>query len=373
MKWIAAQQSLDEALAGVKAAPVVAIDTEADSLHSYFDKVCLIQMSVDGEDLILDPLAKLDLRGLGPVLADPSVRKIFHGADYDLRILNRDFDFEVRNLVDTMVSAQLLGYEAVGLAALLKRHFGLELDKTHQRADWSRRPLPAALLEYAATDTRHLIELASRLEQELRALGRWEWALEEFSRLEAIRFAPSDTDSESWRRIKGSGRLERRPLAAVQRLHAWRDGIARELDRPPFKVLNNESILAIAAALPRTTDALRQIKGISAWHLRNWGSELLAITGEVAELREEELPEKTPAKPWQRDKSLERRIDKLKAVRDRFAAELHIDASILAPRHILTAVAEMRPAAAAELEAIPAMRRWQRELLATELVRVSAS
>src|SRR6185436_3848294 len=187
MNWIDQQRLLDDAMERVAANRVVAVDTEADSLHSYFDKVCLIQISVPGHDLIVDPLRKLDLSRFGEVLANREITKILHGADYDLRILNRDFGFTPVNLIDTMICAQLLGYEAIGLAALLEKHFALKLDKSHQRADWAQRPLPRDMLEYAATDTRHLLDLADKLRTELLALGRWEWAEEEFARLEMIR------------------------------------------------------------------------------------------------------------------------------------------------------------------------------------------
>src|SRR5512146_2676543 len=154
MIWIDKQPPLDDALARAAAQPVVAIDTEADSLHSYFDKVCLIQMSAGSDDLVIDPLARVDLQAFGRILADPGITKIFHGGDYDLRILNRDFGFTISNFVDTMVCAQLLGYEAFGLAALLDRHFGVKVNKAHQRADWAMRPLPPDMLDYAAMDTR---------------------------------------------------------------------------------------------------------------------------------------------------------------------------------------------------------------------------
>ncbi|HEY0591229.1 MAG TPA: ribonuclease D [Thermoanaerobaculia bacterium] len=367
MKWISDQGSFDAAIARIGAAKEFAIDTEADSLHSYFDKVCLIQITAAGEDYVIDPLAKIDLAALGILLADPSIRKVLHGADYDLRILNRDFGFALRNLNDTMVCAQLLGYEAIGLAALLQRHFGLAVDKSHQRADWAQRPLSAEMLAYAATDTRHLIELAAILRRELEALGRWEWATEEFERLEQIRFIPT-VDEEGWRKLKGCSRLERRPLAAVKRLHGWRDRVARELDRPPFKVLGNEPILEIAMQLPRTEEALGRIKGLVSWHLRKWGSELLAITEEVAGLPEEALPEKVPTKPWFRDKEQERIVDALKRARDHVAKDLRIDSAILAPKHVLSAVADVDPAHPDQLDSIPAMRRWQKALLAAPLL-----
>src|ERR1700682_5959523 len=226
MIWIDTQEPFDRAMPRVAGQPVVSVDTEADSLHSYFDKVCLIQISIPGEDLIIDPLRKLDLSGFGKILADSSITKILHGADYDLRILNRDFGFTISNLIDTMVSAQLLGYEAFGLAALLEQHFGKKLDKSHQRADWARRPLPRNMLEYAAADTRHLIPLATLLRKELVVQGRWEWALEEFRRLETIRFSERENAEEGFRRLKGLGALDRRSLAIARDLHHWRDEMA---------------------------------------------------------------------------------------------------------------------------------------------------
>src|SRR5579884_3486804 len=163
MNWIDTQAAFDDAMKRVAAQPVVAVDTEADSLHSYFDKVCLIQISIPGEDLIVDPLRDLKLDAFGAILADGRITKILHGADYDLRILNRDFGFTIANVVDTMICAQLLGYEGIGLAALIERYFAITLDKTHQRADWAMRPLPRVMLEYATSDTRHFIALSGRM------------------------------------------------------------------------------------------------------------------------------------------------------------------------------------------------------------------
>ena len=357
MKWIDRQPALEEAMERVAAQSEIAVDTEADSLHSYFDKVCLIQISVPGEDLIIDPLARVDLARFGAVLADPSVIKVLHGGDYDLRILHRDFDFVIRNLVDTSVCAQLLGYEGIGLAALLDRHFGVKLNKTHQRADWSMRPLPPDMLEYAATDTHHLIALAAKLREELTALGRWEWALEEFARLENVRHREVEENTEGWRKVKNISALDRRSLAIVRDLYEWRDRLARAADRPPFKIMGNEAIVEIAKAKPASHRELQAVKGLSRYHSDRHGRELLQIVRRVLEIAEEDLPEKNEPKAWIRDKALEARINRLKSVRDRFAKELKIDASLLAPRHILSGVAT-----AGSLD-VPAMREWQKQVV----------
>ncbi|MBI2214957.1 MAG: ribonuclease D [Acidobacteria bacterium] len=368
MIWIDSAEGLGRLLEVISRADLVAIDTEADSLHSYFDKVCLMQITAAGEDWIVDPLAGFPIAPIGEVLASETCVKVFHGADYDLRILNRDFGFEIRNLRDTMVCAQLLGYEAIGLAALLDRHFGLKLDKTHQRADWSQRPLTPDMLRYAATDTHYLAELVAKLEVELREKGRWEWALEEFARLEQIRHAESVPDPEAFRKLKNIGRFNRRQLAALARIHAWRDGVARKVDRPPFKVVGNDTLVAIAEALPQSVRELKLIRGMTAGQGGRHGTGILLAVSEALALPESELPELVAKKQWIRDKMLEQRIDLLRAVRDELAKDLEIEPGVLAPRHVLTAIATDRPSQASALASIPAMRRWQIDVAGERLV-----
>ena len=363
MKWIDRQDPLDATMARIGSAPQVAVDTEADSLHSYFDKVCLIQLSIPDEDFIVDPLTHVDLAGFGALLANPEITKVFHGGDYDLRILHRDFGFTVRNLVDTSICAQLLGYEGLGLAALLDRHFGVKLNKTHQRADWSMRPLPPDMLDYAATDTHYLIALAAKLREELTALGRWEWATEEFARLENVRHREaSEDDVAPWRKVKNIGNLDRRSLAIVRDIYEWRDKLARKADRPPFKVLGNDSIIELAKERPETTRDLVKVKALSRYHSDRYGRELVQIIRRAMEIPEADLPERNEPKPWIRDKALENRINRLKAVRDRFARELKIDPSVLAPRHVLSGVAT-----GGTLD-VPSMREWQKRVIGDALV-----
>lgn len=372
MKWIAKQDAFDAMIDRIEAKPVIAIDTEADSLHSYFDKVCLIQITAEGEDFVVDPLAKIDITRFGQLLANPATRKIFHGGDYDLRILNRDFNFTISNLVDTMICAQLLGYEAFGLAALLDRHFGVKLNKAHQRADWAMRPLPPDMLDYAAMDTRYLVQLQDVLRGELEARGRWEWALEEFSRLENVRFRESDDEGEAFRRLKGIGSFDRRSLGIVRALYDWRDHLAREADRPPFKIIGNDAIIEIAKTKPQSAAELGKIKAVSQYHFRRYGDEIMRLVRHALELPEEALPQRTESRPFFRDKVLESRVEKLKKVRDRVAKELGIDISVVAPRHIMTAVATLEPRDVRDLDQVPAMREWQKRLLGEAFVAALA-
>ena len=363
MKWIDSQPPFEDAMERMASNAQVAVDTEADSLHSYFDKVCLIQMSAGGEDLVIDPLSGIRLDSFGKLLGDPTVTKVLHGGDYDLRILNRDFGFVVSNLIDTSICAQLLGYEAFGLAALLERHFAVKLNKTHKHADWAMRPLTAEMLAYAALDTHYLIELAAKLREELEALGRWSWAVEEFARLEMVRYEKND-DPEPWRRMKNISGFDRRSLAILRELHAWRDGYARKGDKPPFKVMGNEQLLEISKSRPATVADLSKIKGMSKYVLDRYGRELVNLVRAAMAIGESDLPEKNEPKAWLRDRDLDARIDRMKKVRDKVAAELKIDNAVLAPRHILAAVA------AAGSYDVPTMREWQKQVLGDAMLAV---
>lgn len=370
MIWVGNQAALDSMIARIGGASSIGIDTEADSLHSYFDKVCLIQITAEGEDYVVDPLAKIDIAPIGRILGDRNITKILHGGDYDVRILNRDFGFVIGNLVDTMICAQLLGYEAFGLAALLERHFNVKADKTHQRADWAMRPLPPDMLAYASMDTRYLERLAGELREALTALGRWEWAVEEFGRLETIRYRETDEDAERWRKLKNTGTFDRRSLAVVRDLHNWRDQLARKADRPPFKIIGNDALIDIARERPDSHSALGRLRSVSKHHYGRYGDDLLRIVKGAMQIPDVELPEKGEGKAWSRDRELENRVERMKKVRDRVAKELGIDPSILAPRHVLTAIATMLPASVDELSAVPAMREWQRRVIGEEILRV---
>lgn len=370
MKLLDTQAEVDEVLSEASSEARVAIDTEADSLHSYFDKVCLIQISTSKRDAVIDPLARVSLESFGRLLVDSSIEKVLHGADYDLRILNRDFGFTIAPLFDTMVASQLLGYDAVGLAALLKRHFNVDVDKSHQRADWAQRPLPRVMLQYATLDTKHLLELSTILRAELETLGRWEWAVEEFERLSQIRYREPEQDPEAFRKLKGISSLAPRHLAVLQRLFQWRDERARKRDVPPFRVLRNEPMIAISSAMPRDLESLKKTKGVDQRMIDRAGDEILRRIDEAARLSESELPQRAEAKKWIRDKDLEKRVEALKTARDAVVKEIKIDASILAPKHILTAVAQRKPRSSSDFDEVTSLRRWQRSLLEQPFLEV---
>jgi len=339
---------------------VVAVDTEADSFYHYFDKTCLVQIGTSRGIYLIDPLAlggPAELAPLAPVFASKKIRKIFHAAEYDLYVLKRDCSFEFENLFDTMVSAQLLGYPAVGLAALAKRHFDVSLPKDEQRSDWSARPLRESQLVYAAADVTYLVRLTDLLETQLRELGRLEWAQQEFEALMRRTWPVREFDDAGYLRIKGAKALDPTALAVLRELYLMRDARAREVDRPPFKVLGNRTLMEIAQLQPSQQNQLAEIKGVTELILRRLGREILAAVTRGARAPHEPLRRTTNGRR-RMDRRTERRVEQLKNWRQKRAKELSLDPGVLCPNSGLEAIAFCDPASAADLEALPELKKW---------------
>ncbi len=355
-------------LKSIDATDAIALDTEGASYHRFVDRIYLLQLSTRDKSAIIDPLSIGTPAGLGSLLESPEVQVVFHDADYDLRLLQQDYGWHVRNIFDTRVAAQLLGIRAFGLAALLDRYFGVKLDKKHQRADWSRRPLTEDMLEYAAQDTARLLGLRDRLAEELERAGRLQWAREEFALLEGTQWPPEGDDS-AFLRIKGARDLTRRDLAVLRELVPWRDAVAKQADRATFRVIGNEQLLAIAKEQPSSRDGLAAIKGMPRGLLESRGAELLAAIRRGLAVPEADLPRFPRAPRWERDPDFDARVTALKAVRDEVAQRLDLDPGVLGARERLEAVARKNPATLEELAAIPELRRWQVEVLGSRFVR----
>ena len=368
-QYIDSPEAADKFLASIAGTRALALDTEGASFHRYVDRIYLLQLSTEQRHAIIDPLKVASPVALGTLLESRDVEVIFHDADYDLRLLHQDYGWRVTNIFDTRVAAQLLGIKAFGLAALLEGFFGVHLDKKHQRADWSMRPLPVDMLEYAAQDTMHLLQLRQRLYDALDRKGRLHWAQEEFERLEGTRWEEAGEDT-SFLRIKGARDLSRRELAILRELVAWRDGIARDLDRSTFRVAGNDVLLALARLAPTTTAAIESQKGLSRNVAARQASAILEAIERGKAIPETDLPKFPRGLRWARDPDYEDRANALKAVRDRRAAELELDPGVLCPRERLEAIARRNPASVEELMEVIDVRRWQAEVLGEELVRV---
>jgi len=327
----------------------IAVDTEADSLHCYYEKLCLVQLSFAGHDFLVDPLAKLDLAPLAEALTPKEI--VLQGADFDLRLLRRSVNFVATRIFDTVIAARVLGIRAFSLAALVERYFGVELAKGSQKANWAQRPLPKHMAEYAMNDTRYLLPLAEKLETEMRDRGRLEWFQQSCERaLEQTSVQRVRDEEEVWR-VSGAGKLGGRALAVLRELWLWRDKEAQAADRPAFHILQNHLLLDAAEAF--TAGEVPDHRHFSA--RRRQGFRDAAERG--LHLPESEWPVRRRRTGTRPTRQMERAAEELRRRRDAVAEKHGIEPSFIAARGALDAVA------ADESLRASLLAPWQRNLL----------
>jgi ribonuclease D len=370
--YVRERPALEKMIERVYSVERVALDTEADSLHNYFEKVCLIQLSMSDEHYLIDPLAGLDLTGFVAALSEKPL--ILHGGDYDLRMLRGSMGFRPRcEVFDTMIAAQLLGMEQVGLAALVERFFAVVIGKEGQKSDWSHRPLSEKQLHYAVNDTRFLEQLADQLGGKLRERGRVDWHRESCRAMVESTGRDSLRDPEEAWRIKGAGRLSRRQMAYLREIWRWRDQQARQANLPPFKVLRNEQILEVllwseshpgsplseGPKLPRNITGPR-LAGLEAAVARSAGLPPARWPQPIKHPSEQPL-----------SNECKERVAALRAECARIAKELEIAASTLAPRAAIEAIARSGSRGVDAILRNSGLLRWQAELLQDAVEKVN--
>lgn len=356
-----APERLEELAGEFLAEPVLAVDTEADSFYHYFDKTCLVQIATPKHCYLIDTLAfdgPEAMAPLAPVFASPDIRVIFHAAEYDVYVLKRDYGYTFANIFDTMVSAQLLGYSAIGLAALIEHHFGVKVPKEEQRSDWSRRPLTERQLTYAAGDVLYLARITKKIERELKKAGRLSWAQEEFDTLCQRAWPDRKFDKQGYFRIKGARKLDPKSLSVLKELFLIRDARAREIDRPPFKVLGNRTLLEIAEAKPARANQMKGIKGITDLLVRRMGDDILAAVAKGRDVEHPPIPKNTGNGRRRIDRKTERRVTELKTWRTKRSKELALDPGVLCPNAALEAIAWRNPKTGSDLEDVPELKGW---------------
>ncbi len=347
----------------------VAVDLEADSMYHFREKVCLLQMCAGNQIAIIDPLVLDDLSPLKPLFADESVCKVFHGADYDVRSLYRDFNITINNLFDTQLAATFLGMPETSLDALVKAHFKIELDKKYQKKDWSQRPLPQAMLEYAAADVSFLIPLAASLRKKLVQKGRLEWVTEECQYL--VQARPADNNGQPlFVKCKGAGRLSPRQLAILEALLQWRMQRAKSKDRPLFKVISNNALLKLALAMPTSQNSLKATGILSPKQIQMYGRALTDAIARARQLPPEKLPlyprNHSPRLPVQ----LAPKIKALRNWRDSRAASEGLDPPLLLSKSLIRQIVLANPSSVKELAKVDGIRRWQCRILGPELIEI---
>lgn len=369
-QYIQSDTNLQELIERMRQSNRVALDTEADSLHHYFEKVCLIQLSMDGYDYIIDPLSGIDLELFLQILSDRSL--ILHGADYDLRMLHSTFGFFPQgDVFDTMLAAQLLGYEQFGLAALVHRFFDVTLSKRGQKSDWSKRPLSPVQKEYARNDTKYLKPLANRLYEELDKLGRVEWLRETCGNMvqSALQDKPQRDPEKMWR-IKGWSKLEQGQLLYLRELWHWREREAQKVDLPPFKIVNNQDLLELAVWAESHPEDVIEDGPKSLRHIR--GRRLMTLKTVLKRthgMPKSKWPKRSLRKEaWSGKSDYRTEVEALQAECARAAAELGVAPSFLASRSTLERLVRHRAGNIRDMMAEGPMMKWQAQILAPRLL-----
>jgi len=364
--WVATPASLLQAAGGLALQPRLAVDTESNSLHAYREQVCLIQFSTPQADFLVDPLALDDLSPIAPLFADPQIEKVFHAVEYDLIGLKRDFNISVNNVFDTMQAARILGYKQVGLDGMLALKLGVKVDKRYQKADWARRPLTSELLNYARLDTHFLLQLRDILYAELKARGRWALASEEFLRLSHGN-GYNKTEIPVWQRICGAQDYNDRQLVILQALCSWREKQAQYMNRPPFKVIDDGRLAAIAQGVPKTPDELKAL-GLTAKQIEMYGDDFLELVSKSMHanpIRRSRAPRPNPV--------YLNRLEALSEWRKRTAGKMGVESDIVLPKSFMHAIAEGNPHSLTELAAFLPDSPWRLGTFGDELLNVLAA
>lgn len=343
--------------------PILAVDTESNSLYAFQEQVCLVQFSTPQDDYLVDPLALGDLSSLEALFASAQIEKVFHAAEYDLISLKRDYGFEFNNLFDTMLAARILGWEEVGLGSILKTEFDVQLNKRYQRANWGRRPLPPEMLAYARLDTHYLIPLRYRLMAELKVGERWALAEEDFNRLRFVNGRdPQDMPEPCWR-VRGAYDLAPQQAAVLLSLCQYRIQVAKSINRPVFKVFGDRTLLAIAEAMPRSLNELRGLKELSEKQFQRNGRALWQAVERG--LQAEPIYPPRPPKP---DDDFLARLEVLRTWRKRTAKQLQVKSDVVLPRDVLYSIATNAPQDHEQLAALMQQVPWRYERFGDQIL-----
>ncbi len=353
-------------------ADVVAVDLEADSMFHYQEKVCLLQMAANGHTAVIDPLAIGDLSVLKNLFNKATICKVLHGADYDVRSLFRDFGISITNLFDTQLACMYLGYKETGLEAVVGSRFGVTLNKKYQKKDWSKRPLPSGMVQYAASDVAYLIPLAQALTRELNKKGRLAWVEEECRLLSGVR-APETNHDPLFLKFKGAGRLEPRQLAALEALLQMRNTIARQKDRPLFKVISNAALKKIAMAMPTTQKKLNATGALSLRQMEMYAKPVMTALKQARQLPKAALPVYPRRKSPRLSPQVPERVNRLRVWRDQMARTLRLDPGLVLNRAVIKAIAVENPSNYVNLEQVEGIHKWQAKAFGNHLLNVLKS
>ena len=365
--WIDTPHKLRQLIDELDSKAIIAVDTEGDSLYSYFEKVCLVQFSTPETDYLVDPL-NTDISKLNTIFANESIQKIFHAAEYDILSLKRDYGFDFANLFDTMIAAKILGWPRYGLGSIIAEYFNIKLDKRYQRYNWGRRPLSREALRYARLDTHYLLTLRQLQLNELHQQNRLREASEAFERQTQLQPAPRMFDPNNFWRIKQAKDLKPQQQAVLRELYITRDKIARKIDRPPFKVVNDAALVRIALQLPHNQEVLEHIKGVSKNLVQHNAADILKA---VKRGQNASPPQYHHINSRHRpnDETLNR-YEHLRHWRNTIATERGVEPDVIISNGTLMHIARRNPKTLTALTKLKSLGDWQRETYGRDLLKV---
>ena len=344
--WVANAASLQKMVADLSTHSIIAVDTESNSLFAYYEQVCLIQFSTPETDYLVDSLAIEDLSPLGKLFADPKIEVVFHAAEYDLICLKRDFGFTFNNIFDTMVGARNLGWKRTGLGNILEEHYGVKVNKKYQRANWGKRPLDQAQLDYARTDTHYLIQLRHLIHDELVRMGRWEMAQEQFRQAVHVTIPePNDPILTCWRSCRRA-ELTDRQRTVLYEICKYREDYAKRINRPPFKVLSKEIMINVARECPRSIQSLQHQAGLKGRNLDRHGRGLLQAVERG--LRVPIFRDKRHYNHY--DEAYQANLETLREWRKKKARSINVESDVVLARNTMETIAHSNPQNLEELK-----------------------
>ncbi|MEN8211431.1 MAG: HRDC domain-containing protein [Thermodesulfobacteriota bacterium] len=346
---------------------VIGVDLEADSMYCFTEKICLIQIATAEQAFLIDPF---ELKGISPflkILENPDIIKVFHGADFDIRSLDRDYQTRVNNLFDTEIACRFLGIKERGLGALLKKHFSIDSNKKYQKANWSKRPFNQGMIEYSVMDVAFLVKLYGIILEQLVNRGRLSWVKEEFEIQEQVRYE-NNHQSPLFKKFKGAGKIDNRSLAVLENLLQLRMQIAEKKDQPLFKIMSNSSLMAMAKEKPATIDQILEIRALSPRQADMYGKFCVETIIKAMELEQEQLPLYPKPKRPKKDVKVQNRIKKLKKMREKLSRSMGIEPGFLLNNAVIVSIALNPPDTLESLFKTENIRQWQVDNIGSDII-----
>ncbi len=370
-QFVTTDEDLAQACRQLENYKIIGVDLEADSMHSFSEKICLIQIAGGSLAYLVDPFCISDFSPLCRVLEDSGIIKVFHGSDFDIRSLDRELSVEVAGLFDTEIACRFLNIKERGLGALLKSFFNIDVDKKYQKVDWSRRPLKDEMIAYSVGDVANLAELHDILRGRLENAGRLAWAEEEFGLQAKVKYEYNHT-LPLFKRFKGAGKLDNRSLAVLEHLLGVRLSQAEKKDLPPFKIMSNQSIMTMATRRPRSVPEILALKVLSPKQAGMYGTLCVDAIETALALPHRDLPSFPRIRMPRKTPKVLARINALKKMREDASVSLGMEPGFLINNNLIAKVAQENPATLENLGGIACIRKWQVAALGGQILEVLA-